>query len=359
MSCGPGGGADAPMPDACFRRRRPALTVVLLAALLGGGAGPAFAQKTDVIKMANGDRVTCEIKRLDRGILTAKTDSWGTIDIEWPEVAFVESPVRFDIQLQSGERLTGSLGRGGANGRVVIDGREVAILSAITITPLRESYWAQLDGGLDVGYSYASAGDSNQWSLSGDVRHHREATDFRLSADSLFSSKSGAEDTSRHALGAEWTRYVATNWGVAILGQAQRNEELSLKFRAQVGAGVVHRLVQSNSTLFAAFAGGLFNREVFTDDTPSTDSWELILGTQFQYFLFNTPKTRVTIALSLFPNLSTRGRVRSELNASLRREIVKDLTVSLSVLDSYDSDPPSADARRHDLAVVTSVGWTF
>ena len=31
--------------------------------------------------MANGDRVTCEVNTLDRGILEVATDSWGTISI--------------------------------------------------------------------------------------------------------------------------------------------------------------------------------------------------------------------------------------------------------------------------------------
>jgi hypothetical protein len=46
----------------------------------------AWARKTDVVTMANGDRVTCEIKTLDRGMLEVSTDSWGTISIEWEEV---------------------------------------------------------------------------------------------------------------------------------------------------------------------------------------------------------------------------------------------------------------------------------
>jgi hypothetical protein len=52
----------------------------LTAALLLSAA-PALAQRTDVVTMANGDRVTCEINTLDRGILEVATDSWGTISI--------------------------------------------------------------------------------------------------------------------------------------------------------------------------------------------------------------------------------------------------------------------------------------
>lgn len=43
--------------------------------------------KTDVVVLANGDRITCEIKTLARGRLTVKTDAFGTVSIKWDHVA--------------------------------------------------------------------------------------------------------------------------------------------------------------------------------------------------------------------------------------------------------------------------------
>jgi len=61
--------------------RLPAVVTDCLAACAGALLPPAAAaaQKTDTVVMGNGDRVTCEIKKLDRGILEASTDSWGTL----------------------------------------------------------------------------------------------------------------------------------------------------------------------------------------------------------------------------------------------------------------------------------------
>ena len=43
------------------------------------GVREAFAAaKTDVVELVNGDRITCEIKKLDRGKLSVKTDGLGT-----------------------------------------------------------------------------------------------------------------------------------------------------------------------------------------------------------------------------------------------------------------------------------------
>ncbi len=39
----------------------------------------AIAQKTDVVVFRNGDRLTCEIRTLQRGLLQVKTDSLSTV----------------------------------------------------------------------------------------------------------------------------------------------------------------------------------------------------------------------------------------------------------------------------------------
>jgi len=62
---------------------------------------------------------------------------------------------------------------------------------------------------------------------------------------------------------------------------------------------------------------------------------------------------------SVFPNLTNWGRVRSELDVSASREIVKDFTLFLSFYDSFDSDPADPTAAKNDYGLVTSLGWTF
>ncbi len=313
--------------------------------------------------MANGDRVTCEINTLDRGILEVATDSWGTISIEWEEIDRVTSPTRFEIQLRSGRRIVGSLVAAQSGGQIVVgnaDERETfAIPDVVFMKPVRNSFWRQFDGAVDVGYSFASAGNATQWSLSADALRRREGSDARLSVDSFFSSKEGTDNTIRHSVYLDLVRQVRPRWGVTVLGQAQKNNELRLRLRGQAGAGIVRTLTRSNRMLASFSAGVVYNHEVFTDDTPTEETWELVFGNQFEWFVFNRPKTQITSYFLVFPSLTTLGRTRLEVNSSARREIVKDFFVNLSVLDSYDSRPPSEDAEGHDFTLVTSLGWSF
>ncbi|HET8698831.1 MAG TPA: hypothetical protein VFO94_15185, partial [Gammaproteobacteria bacterium] len=68
---------------------------------------------TDVVTMRNGDRLTGEIKSLDRGKLSFETDATNTIQIEWDHVAALTSLQNFEVTLDDGRIFFGSLLTGG------------------------------------------------------------------------------------------------------------------------------------------------------------------------------------------------------------------------------------------------------
>ncbi len=69
---------------------------------------PAAAQKTDVVRLVNGDSITCEIKTLNKGQLTADTDDMGTLHMEWDKVISVASKRIFQVETSGGDRWLGS-----------------------------------------------------------------------------------------------------------------------------------------------------------------------------------------------------------------------------------------------------------
>src|ERR1700756_212570 len=73
---------------------------------------PVFArEKTDVLVMKNGDRLTCEIKGLDEGVLYASFDYiLGTSSVQWSKVAYLESKQLFIVKTVDGSVYSGALG---------------------------------------------------------------------------------------------------------------------------------------------------------------------------------------------------------------------------------------------------------
>ena len=60
--------------------------------------------------------------------------------------------------------------------------------------------------------------------------------------------------------------------------------------------------------------------------------------------------------LQVYPNLMDRGRVRAELDITLKWEMVEDLFWELSF---YDSDSVVVGAWKIDYGIITSLGYDF
>ena len=87
-------------------RKLLALSVLLALAL----AAPASARpRVDTIVLSNGDVVTGEIVRLETATLTVRTPAFGTVIVDWPDVAGLISPQRFEIERADGFRFVGRL----------------------------------------------------------------------------------------------------------------------------------------------------------------------------------------------------------------------------------------------------------
>ena len=84
-------------------------TLVLTVGLALALATDAAAQKTDVIVLRNGDRITGEIKGLVRGKLEVSTDNLSTVLITWVEVVELRTKRMFVVELITGERTFGTL----------------------------------------------------------------------------------------------------------------------------------------------------------------------------------------------------------------------------------------------------------
>src|ERR1700746_2342335 len=67
-------------------------------------------EKTDVLVMKNGDRMTCQIKGLDAGVLYVSFDYIdGTTSVQWSKVARLESDQLFIVNTEDGSVYTGRL----------------------------------------------------------------------------------------------------------------------------------------------------------------------------------------------------------------------------------------------------------
>ena len=146
-------------------------------------SAPAWAQRTDVVTLANGDRITGEIVELDRGRLEFKTDDAGTISFEWDKIARVEAARQFEVSTADGRRFLGSLAAGNPRSIVVVELAGMVSLpttDVTTIVPIGSSFWKKLDGSVDVGFSYTRSSHIGQLNINTNTMFRRPAFEARL-----------------------------------------------------------------------------------------------------------------------------------------------------------------------------------
>jgi hypothetical protein len=175
------------------------------------GVAPLLAvPKTDVVELLNGDRITCEIRALERGKLTVKTDGVGTIAIEWDDVERVTSAARFDIQLASGQRVFGSLARGVAGSVDVVRSsgpQRLLLADIVRISPLGDPFWGRLEGAVYAGFSFTQANVQTQWTLHSRLSYRSRWWLSELAADSALTSREDADRQTRNTLSLETQRF--------------------------------------------------------------------------------------------------------------------------------------------------------
>src|SRR5215204_4577761 len=331
---------------------------LLLAVILLLSATAAAQGRTDVVTLANGDRITGEVVRLDRGRLEFKTDDAGTLYLEWDKLASVVAARAVEVVTADGRRFLGSLGTGASRSLSVVTGAEPVALAMADVTIIRQlgrSFWSKLDGSIDAGYSYTRSCGVAQLNVNWDTSYRTPARSTRLTLSLTQTQKdddSGRDD--RGSIEASYLRYPWQRWFITGAARFENNESLGLRLRSQIGMAVGPRLVNSNRARVELGGGLVVNDERGVDVEP-TRNLEALVTLRTSYYTYDRPRTNLDVNVQYYPSLSNRGRHRLQLDAAVKREFWKDLFVALTIYNTYDSRPPNPAADQNDVGVVASV----
>ena len=349
-------------------RPGPCKALVLAALVSSVWTGAAAAQKTDQLTLINGDRITGEIKGMSRGKLDYSTDDAGRLSIEWVKVFRLTSRYVFELECASGARYVGRLAESGQDGMLVVEfaGQDtLPITSVVRIDRLSSGFFQRVQAYLDLGFSFAKANSATTLSLStmGEYRGPKLGTS--LTYDSYLQSNETTPTTTRNTLAWDGTRYLPNRWGAQLLVQAEQNDELDLALRLVGGGGVGRTLKQSNSGELAAGIGLVATREHFESssdgtvtDTTKTNLEGLIVGS-WEAYRFDSPKLDLSTSLTLYPSLTTLGRVRGAFSLRFKYEVFSDFNVGINFTDTFDSRPPDDSVEKNDYVTSLTIGWSY
>jgi len=341
-------------------RYRPIL--LALATLLILPAQASAREKTDLVFLSNGDRITGEILQLSRGILRLSTNDIGNLNIEWEDVDSLNSVYSFRVENRFGHKYFGAIFVTRDGTLQVIHAGETETtrqIDVIEITPLEASFWQQLDGSISLGFSYTKSNSLAQLTTDLNVRYRTAIRQLELDASSITTTQDDRASQRREDVSLSYMRLFENSaWFAIMSGGAQANDELGLDLRLIAAPGMGVDIVQTNHSLMSSAAGLAVTRE-WSANSDGETNLEAFLGVTVSTFRYDYPKTDITIEIIAYPSLSDWGRIRAEVDVGASREIIKDLILKVSFYDSYDSDPLDPDAAKVDYGLVTSVGWTF
>jgi putative salt-induced outer membrane protein YdiY len=346
-------------PSALVGLGRLAAVVLLVAA---AGATPALAAKTDVVVLRNGDTLTGEVRELSRGRLSFKTDDIGTIDIEWDKIGSVNADATFEVGDIDGRQFFGALRPGLRPGdvRVVspLGDWALDLLRVVVIQRLGATFWQRLDGSIDAGISYTSSSELLKIDLAARVVMTRRSHETSLDAESTMTRQTDVEDTRRNSVALAYQRRFANRWFAVARAQAEQNRELGFDVRGALGAGGGRYLLQGRRHQLLSALGLSVNREKPLEGESATNL-EAVLALTYDLFSYDFPKVDVYADLVGFASLTDWGRTRLELDVRVKRELLKDFTVSFRVYESYDNRPPTEGSSRNDYGASFGLGLTF
>jgi hypothetical protein len=347
-----------------------ARTIVLWGALFL--AAPLFARdKSDVIIMRNGDRITCEIKGLDADTLFISVDYiLSTQSVDWSKVDHVESKQLFIVKTQDGLVYSGTIvtaetsgGRpvrieildAAANAKVEVDKSQV-----IKMDETSSNFWQRFNGDIGLGFIYTKGNQSAQYSLNSSVNYPRPRWTAGASYNSTLSSSTGTNPSTRNEISVNALRLLRwNNWYYAGLADFLQSSVQGIQLQSTFGAGVGRYLKNTNHATINVTGGFAWQRINYLETVvpaSTQDVTSALVGAQVRLFWFN--KTTLEINNYVLPALSEPGRVHYTLNTAYYVKLWSNLTWNISFYGNWDNRPPPGFAGS-DYGSSSGLSWTF
>jgi len=348
-----------------FRISRCTRIAYLATALIAATCWPrvSSATKTDILVLRNGDRITGEVKGLNRGKLEYSTDDAGTIFIEWVKVARLTSKASFDAEDSRGNRYFGRLAPSGRDDRLVFEGERtdtVAVAKVIGFTPVNATFIERLSAYLDVGFSLAKANQATTFSLAGMGDYRGPTMGGQLSYDTYAQGQETVPTTTRNTVRSSVSWFFQPRWSAVGIAQFEQNDELNLDHRFTLGAAANRVIRHTNTNELGLGIGLAGTQERFRSSSGVTEnsSLEGLVAANWDVFHFDSPKLDFSTSLGTFPSFTQWKRVRGQANFRLSYELVKDFNTGIRFTDTFDSRPPEG-ATKNDYTLELTIGWSY
>lgn len=323
---------------------------LLFSAILS--ASPLLArEKTDIIMMNNGDKITCEIKSLHANTLYISVDYiLNTQQVDWSKVDYIDSKQLFIVTAQNGTVYTGVVHSANSKGQpqqieVLEKPEKIVTLDrakVITVDQTSSDVWHRLNGQVGAGYTYTKADTSSQYNLNSDFNYVEERWSAGVSYSSNFTHNTGSGAKTRNEitfLGRRLLRW--DNWYYTGIADFLQSTVQGIQIQSTFGGGLGRNLINTGSTLFTVYGGFAWQQINYNESVLPARAQQVtsgLVGTELDLFRFN--KTTLIVRANLLPAISDPGRVHFILNTSYYVKLWSKLNWNFTIYGNWDNRPP-------------------
>jgi len=347
--------------------------VLLLLTTMTLLASFAFARpKTDVLFMTNGDRLTCEVKRLEGGILDIGLDYVdGSISVAWEKVARIESSYLFVVQLTDGSTFAGTVIKpealaGAAQTLLIrevgnVEPTEVPQDEVARMDQASASFLNRFNGGVTLGSQFAKGNNTTQYNFTSDLGYEETKWSAKIRYSSNLSSSTGTDPATRNQLDLSGF-HLARRKNVFYAGSGGFLQSSVQGIQNQVSAGGgLGMFIKNTPQTRLSLLGGLGVQSThYTSTAGVTDTDQnlaiAIFSSTFEIFKFK--KTHLQATGTVSPALNDLGRVFGKTNVSYYLDLFGKFDLNLSFYGNWDSRPPEG-FQKSDYGTSTGISYTF
>src|SRR4051794_39794322 len=329
----------------------------------------AFArEKTDIIVMKNGDRITGEVKRLENGILKVDLDYVdGTISISWLKVDRLESKALFLVQLDNGETFSGKVitSQGPTPLSIEIQPEDQPSFKVdesrlVRMTQTSDSILHRFSANVTLGATYSKGNNATQYNIGSAIDYTEARWGGDLNYSSNLASNTGAPTTTRNQVDLaayrllRWQNYFYQGTAGFLQSSVQ-----GIDRQTSLGMGIGRFVKNTNLIRFTILGGLGWQRINYVPEVSTQRMQDTAVGLiSSNLEVFNFKKTRLKVYGTLAPALSQRGRLFSRLNATYYLSVFGKVDWNFSFYGSWDTQPPM-HLPSSDYGTSTGLSYTF
>jgi putative salt-induced outer membrane protein YdiY len=320
-----------------------------------------------VIYMKNGDKITGTIKKIWDGDVFIEPAYADEFSVDQVDIAYMEDDRNYDLELNDGTDLVGTLGGVDEAGNqiVIVDGEARAI-------PLAQL--AELEEPEDA-FDWSTHADLNSTFNSGNTNN----SNVTLSADLMLKKnrhtqfldllwqdeEQKIEDVTTKVKDRERFRYnynydIGDPWFLGSSASYERDPVKGLDYRYNVVPAAGYNFWDDAGRTLGFQLGAGYQAEEITDEFGITNKGDGAVAAfllRFRYD-FNKPDLELYLNNTTTAAFYGRDNAVTQFNAGTRYEITDLLYLNFEILLDYESEPVEG-AKNEDISVLFGFGLEF